>query len=313
MALTARVPATLRRPLLLAAAGLLATIYLVMREVDSLLLTLESSGEQRFGMAALFGFRLDAETAENAVSLWAKVHGPQPFEWVQIHAWCDMVFAIGYATLLAYALTRAWAGRRWAPFVALPVLVADLAENVATIVMARQAGRFAVEGADLVPPGVTGLVHWFSFAKWMLGGAAVAVLVVGLISRWHQISQPPDSPAPRWTSVLWRLRVQVGVAALLAFLVAVPSRDRLGALEQMPDVLRWYFDPAHFDVLSFTLSVFGLAAMGVATWVSAHWQLHRTPGSAAPVSGLRWPYHVIAGIALAWVWSASWRGSGLAC
>jgi hypothetical protein len=313
--LIGKIPAGLRRPLLLAAAGLFATVYLVMREVDSLLLTLESSGEQRYGMEALFGFRLDAETATNAVRLWAFVDGSQPFDWVQIHAWCDMAFAVGYASLLAFALSRAWLNRRWAPYVAIPVFVADVVENVVTIAMARQAAPYAVKDGQLIPPGMTGLLHWFSFAKWLLFGAAIAVLVVGLITRWHEIVESPPplpaapAPPPRWRTVVWRLRVQVGGTALLAFIMAVPSRDRLGALEQVPDVLRWYFDPVHFDALSFTLSALGLLAIGAASWVSAHWQLHETPGSTAVVQGLRWPYRAIAGIA--WAWFAVFLLQGL--
>jgi hypothetical protein len=287
-------------PLGLAAAGLFAAAYLVMREVDSLLLTLESAGQQRYGMGALFGFRLDAETAKNALALWAKVNGPAPFGWVKVHTGFDMIFALGYAGLLAVALTWVWSDKRWA-LAALPVLLLDIAENVVTFVLADQAGRRAVQGADLEPLSLANHLYKVSFAKWIFFGVAVGLVVIGLLRRWHEVTKPKEDAGPRWRAVIWRLRAQIGVVALLAFLVAVPSRNRLGALEQLPDVVRWYFDPSYLDVVSLISSGLALAAIGGAVWLTAHWLPYDVPGVTVAPGGLRWPYRVIAAIGVAWL------------
>ncbi|MGE5830903.1 MAG: hypothetical protein ACM30G_21445, partial [Micromonosporaceae bacterium] len=289
-----------RWPLGLAAAGLFTAAYLVMREVDSLLLTLESAGQQRYGMEALYGFRLNAETAKNALALWAKVDGAEPFGWVKVHAGFDMIFAVGYAGLLALALAWVWSDKRWA-VAALPLLLFDVAENVVTFVLADQAGHRAVKSADLEPLSLANHLYKVSYAKGFFGGVAVALIVIGLLRRWHEVTKPKENAGPRWRAVIWRLRAQVGVLALLGFLVAVPSRNRLGALEQLPDVVRWYFDPAYLDVGSLIFSGLALGAIGAAVWLSAHWLPYRVPGANVAPGGLRWPYRVIAGIGVAWL------------
>lgn len=297
-----------RWPLGLAAASLFAAAYLVMREVDSLLLTLESTGQQRYGMAALFGFRLNAETAKNALALWAKVDGPEPFGWVKVHAGFDMIYALGYAGLLALALAWVWSDNRWA-LAAVPAFLLDFVENVVTFRLADQASRRAEKDADLEPLSLANHLYKISLVKWIFVGIAVGLFVIGLLRRWHEVTKEKENAGPPWRTVIWRLRAQVGIVALLAFLVAVPGRDRLGALEQLPDVVRWYFDPSYLDVVSLIFSGLALGAIGAAVWLSAHWQPYRVPGVALTPGGLRWPYRVIAAVGAAWfvVGLVQWR------
>jgi|GEM_PF-4163516 len=290
----------LRRCYRFAALAVLAAAVLIMEEVNSLLLTLESAGQQRYGMSALYGVRFESGTTTAAVQHWASAFGSQPFAWVFVHTGCDVVFVAGYGWLLRGVLRRLYPGRQWL-WLALPVVVADLAENVGTAVLAVQARAAWGPGGTAEVPAIAGWLHVLSDLKWVCAALAAGAVAFGLVRRWMAPDTPPMS---RWFGVLWRMRVQVTVVGVLGFAVVVPNGDRLGALEQLPDVLRSYFDLDHASVARLAVSALALVGLCGAIWVSAHWQRYAGSGAGPDLDrsswSRRWPYGALLGLAVGW-------------
>jgi hypothetical protein len=294
-----------RWPLGLAVTTVIAAAYLVLQEIDSLLRTLDSAGQQHLGMSALTGLHGDGETARQALALWGTTGGPRAFDWVRDYAVADTVFALAYTPLLMALLRRLTGQARWI-WLAVALLAADVTENILTAVL---AGRSRPVAAALPPPGtpnrvfespaLADYVFIFSIIKWVMVGTVLVVLTYGGLNRWLGANRPGDD-APGWWRVAWRFRIQLFVVAVLAFLVAVPTSDRLGALEQLPDVLRGFLAGGD-QVLPAVLSFAALAVLGAAIWLSAHWQWFPDERSDRGEPGWHWPYHAIGGLALLWM------------
>ncbi len=294
-----------RWPLGLAIAAALGAAYLVMREADALLLMLESAGEQRYGMGALTDLHSDGETARRALVFWAR-SGGRPFAWVQVHAIADSVFALAYTLVFAVALRRliraGFLGRRaraqLAGYATVGLLlVADLAENLLIWLAAHLSQNQIGRPVPFQSTAVADHVFWVGIIKWAAFGAVLALLAVGLADVHFGIDDPARKDTPSWRRVLWRLRIQVSVVAVMAFLVAVPSNDRLGALQQLPDVLRSYLTGSARP-LPVLLGTVAPGFLGAAVWISAHWLPYGSPESTS--AGWRWPYHVVAGFTMLW-------------
>jgi hypothetical protein len=292
----------------LAAASLLAAAFLLMREVNSLLLMLESAGDQSYGMSAVTGVNPNSTAAHRAFEFWAR-SGPRPFDWLGVYAIANTVFVVVICAVLT-DLLRALVGRRFPDKTPHPVrmaylligllLVADVAENLLIGVAGRQVAQRLRDGAPYRPPDLATHIFWLGLIKWAAMLLAGAVLLIMLAEVYFGRDDPKRQALPRWWKVLWRLRVQAGIVAVLAFLVVVPSNDRLGALQQLPDVQRSYLtaDRPHTSRLVF--SILAPLVLGAALWVSAHWLPYGPENKN--VNGWKWPYRAM------WILGAVWLG-----
>ncbi|WP_018348602.1 hypothetical protein [Longispora albida] len=284
----------------IALSALVATAILVMTEVDSLLSSLEAASSRSYGFAQLTGPAKDSAPVASALEHWARTAGDtHPFRWIMWHAMADMVFAAGYALALAWALRRLGVGirMRW---LWLGIVAPDVLENVLTFLVAAQS-----DGAPrpYEVPGLARVLFAVSDLKWAVVAAAAGVIAWRWLARtlhsvqetMSDVARGGDLPQP-W--VAWTFRVQAGVLALLAFAIAVPGRDRLGALQQLPDVLRSYADK-DVDWRWFALSGLALAALAAVVFVTAHWLPFGPVDSGRPGSGrLYTACAVLGGLAL---------------
>ncbi|GIH03803.1 hypothetical protein Rhe02_18700 [Rhizocola hellebori] len=272
----------------MAGAGLAA--LLVMGEADSLLMML-GTGNVSYGMSALQGIHVGGSTAVAAFDLWMtrQGEGTQPASWVVAYLVADIVFALVYGLALAAVLRRLYKGFGGVRIIAaLPWAAAglDIAEDVAIGVAIRN-------------PQLRPFIFGLSLLKWLAVLAVVVSLAFALIARFPNAWSWKGS----WPEAIWRFRIQVIVVTLLFVIIAIPSRDRVGTLAQLPDVLRGFLndgpDPWPWpDALAgpswIVYSGLSLLALAGAVWVSGHWLPFKTQAVPVPRDPRRW----------SWMWLA---------
>ncbi|MBG6136746.1 hypothetical protein [Longispora fulva] len=307
--------------------ALVGAAVLLMAEIDSLLRSLEAANENSYGFGALSGLRGDDKPTVAALDHWARAAGDvNPFFWIVVHTVADSVFALGYAWVMVEVLKSlgfVWRWRRprtWRWWWSVLLIAApDLIENALTAAVALPqaitphtsfeprflASTFRVtmwlHVVGLVKYAmiavVLGMIAWLWLQRTLpvvaqaTATAATAIAPAGTTTQ----AQQSDAEEPPRIRFLWTFRVQVGVLALLTFVIAVPNKDRIGALQQIPDVLRSYAD--RLDWWWFAWSSLALLALCVAVFVTAHWLRFAPPTSEAGSERL---YRVLLVLGVAW-------------
>ena len=171
-----------------------------------------------------------------------------------------VVIAAALAAVAVLGLVKLYKDRKWW-ILAIVAMALDWFENLII--------WFTVQGDPAAPPNTT-FLFGVTIAKWIVIGFGLLVLVTGVVVRLIARDLRPKLP-----SVLWQFRTQVAVLAVLAFFVAWPSPDRLGMLQQLPDLTRSYADDLNSgDVATWLPSVavvlLGQLLLVAAVWVSGH-------------------------------------------
>jgi hypothetical protein len=252
--------------------GAAAATMLMMRDISTLLGSIESAGERSYDAGVLTGPKLffwDTNEFREAVRIWRGANTEQ-FDVVRLIRWhvgLDIFpFIPAYAALLGLAIRRVGASRVFATTLGVALVVVDEIETGIT--------AFALVGTDLeiedwyllrpdlkIAGFVFGTIKFFSLMKWL-------VLVIGLVTivvLWPKRIKDASNLGTGFVearkdsmSGLDQLpAVSVsGLTFLVAVLGAIVALPANGPLEQLPDVLRNHI--ADGDLGQWALSTAGL-------------------------------------------------------
>ncbi|MFI6377252.1 hypothetical protein [Streptomyces sp. NPDC050546] len=270
-------------PLAIAAA-------LVMKEISSLLRSLQVDNKQAYAADALSGWPgflwWKHKNPVDAIDVWATAaskggRSGLVLAWIDTHLLLDiLIFAPAYVAALYLVLRRIWTvvaklesppfPAKWLKWLCLTVLVCDWGETILTGCL--------VDGLTRLPrnDAIAVAVTTFSFLKWaffaiavLFGGMAFARTLPLSLKRWLTRWKAGTMSGCRvWT----RHRNQLGVLLLLALLAVMPGE---GPLEQIPDIERSW--AGSDDLMALLGNVAGPAAtlvgLCLALWVAGRWAL----------------------------------------
>lgn len=240
--------------------GVIGVCFVIFAEINSLLVAIESSGQHSFGTGVLTGPKLefwDLGDIGAAIQLWfSGLHADLAARLVVTHTFVDFFFIAAYAFLLHRALTRLEVETKTAAALVGFLVLTDSVETVTTLVM---VGFLEYDGPALM------VIQVFSLLKWI----GVIVAVIALVARWRSKRAAAVGKNTKSQNGEQSLGPAVGaltvIAILFAALVALPAG---GALEQLPDVIRFQFTEA--AVWNRVLAVFSLSLFVVAMAAAGH-------------------------------------------
>jgi hypothetical protein len=227
-------------------------VWLMLRQVDSVLVNLQGEGHGGYGMndlAPLAPKEL-VPRVRDLLDVWQ-----QAGDVADVAFWTytglDLVFIAAYLVVIHRLITRTSApdGTFW---VAVGVAVADVVEDVLRGVMVG----WNTASAPLVA------VAWFaSMVKW----AALVGMTVILVIAWSRAGRALGpghlTDARRWA--LWRMRIPlVLLSALGLFLIFDPTG-------QAPDTFRRWFDDSKQFWTSAAITLGATVLLGFVTWTTS--------------------------------------------
>jgi hypothetical protein len=238
-------------------------------EIDNLLVSVQDSTARAFDSSVMTGGSwppLDTADIEEASKLWfqsktATVHSDLVGRLLVSHAAFDLVFIAVYTILLLVLLRRLYAGRA-APLEMI-VLLVSLAPVDA--IETHLGWIAAVRSLDGVPP--FWLLTGISNLKWLIVAVLAIALLVRLLRSQIEVDQHPFEGLlsvdrfSRPQSLGSAVGPQLIAVALFVFIVAMPAG---GALEQLPDVLRYQLIDGASSARLLSVAALGVLALGVA-------------------------------------------------
>jgi hypothetical protein len=227
-------------------------LWLMLRQVDGVLVHLQGEGHGGYGMNDLGPLvpKDLVERVEDLLAVWAGA-GAVADSAFWTYTGLDVLFIVAYLLLIERLVLRTGAPDSvfaWA----IVAAVADLAEDVL---------RGIMFGAGETWDPLVWLAWGATLVKW----AALAWVVVRLAVAWHAAGRVagPGQLTDARLEALWRLRVPlVLLTALGLFLILDPTG-------QVPDTFRRWFDDAGRFWLSAATTTLAMVLLGFVTWTTA--------------------------------------------
>ena len=254
-----------RRVALWVSLGLVVSCLVLMRDINALLTSIDSSGGRSYGTGVFAGPQLDFLSTtdfEEAMRLWFGEHAADAPRLLRAHAITDLVFVVALLPLTAGLLRKIGVESRTAWITAGAIAVADLAETGCTLF---------IFGTDTRTPAVLVLARALSLLKWTLALGAVVLALV----RWR--TRAGEIPLTDRARRAWQNRLRTPVLSLgpqfvlvvvFGILVALPAG---GPLEQLPDIIRYQFSEAPWPVVLVSVAtITGFAGTIAVSGLIAH-------------------------------------------
>jgi hypothetical protein len=257
--------------------------YLVLREIGALLgAIVGTTGAGVYTTQVFNGFHPLVHLTgdlESALELWARAEldsGLGVRSWLLVHVLFDLLFVVGYASLLGRALWQT--GIRAYRFLLTTIVVADLAETflMGVLVTSFWPDVGDAEGMVGTSGGLFGPAPWAvmmamrtaSVAKWIAVTAAAVVLVVVWVPRTIRFVRAERARDEPFRNGFPATAGQSILVAVFVALIAIPVG---GPLEQVPDILRYQLtsDRLGIQVAAMTSVVFFAAVTAASGLIGA--------------------------------------------
>ncbi len=242
--------------------GVAAAMFIVLRDASGLLGSLGGAGGRGYTTSVLAGFNptLGIDDLRNAIDLWLESEEGRAFGargLLRGFVIADLVFIVAYTWLIRLGLKSLQLRDGFVTGIVATIVATDLLETLLTWIIVETA---STAEALLVTMRLMSQFKWLAIAV-----AAVAALV----DMWQRrrsaaargLSEMAEARGGASQSHRVALVGQMLLVAVFVFLVAFPGG---GALQQVPDLIRYQMSGAPIHVLALNVLTQVLLAVAIA-------------------------------------------------